>query len=164
MARKYHKLAKSDLSKYKIIAKKKPRKKQGNKYNATKKKVDGILFDSKKEARVYQELKRWEKEGRIKDFKVHPSYLIQEREEIEVIGTLRTGKVGKKKVIMRPIHYIPDFEFWDNEWNRKRIIDVKGVATEVYKVKRKLFNHMYKPLYVENQINYGLQTFNRNRV
>jgi len=45
-----------------------------NKYNAKKTTVDGIKFDSKREAKRYGELKLWEKSGGINRLRVHPSW------------------------------------------------------------------------------------------
>lgn len=39
------------------------RRKNGNKYNNKKVEVDGIIFDSKREAERYQELSLLEKQG-----------------------------------------------------------------------------------------------------
>jgi len=99
-----------------------------HKYNAKKVIVDGIKFDSGKEAERYLELKLLEKKGIISNLILQPKFLLQESFEYK----------GKKE---RAIFYIADFEYIQNG---KRIVeDVKGVKTDVYKLKRKLFLKKY---------------------
>ena len=50
-----------------------------NKYNARKTIVDGITFDSKKEAARYQELKFQEHCGVISDLERQPKYILQDK-------------------------------------------------------------------------------------
>ncbi|QGF21775.1 putative endonuclease [Bacillus phage vB_BcM_Sam46] len=103
-----------------------------NKYNATKTEIDGITFDSKAEAKYYEKLKGDKEAGLILDFKLQPRFLLQE-------GFTKNG------IYHRPIYYIADFEVWDSVLKR-RIIDVKGVETEVFKIKRKQFELRYPHL------------------
>lgn len=49
-----------------------------NKYRAKKVKIDGMIFDSQKEGTVYLGLKQDKKDGRIKDFEIHPKELLIE--------------------------------------------------------------------------------------
>ena len=99
-----------------------------HKYNAKKIVIDGIEFDSKKEGKRYQELKMLEKAGKIKDLKLQPKFLLQESFKYK----------GKTQ---RAIFYIADFEYIKDG---KRIVeDVKGVKTDVYKLKKKLFLKKY---------------------
>lgn len=104
-----------------------------SKYKAKKTKVDGITFDSKKEAKRYTELKLLERAGVIKSLELQPKFVLQE----EYI------KDGKK---IKAITYKADFMYWDNEKNKKIIEDVKGFKTDVYKLKKKLFEFRYKDL------------------
>ena len=102
--------------------------KKTHKYNAKKVKVDGISFDSKKEANRYFELKMLERAGKIKELKLQPKFLLQD-------GFERDGKK------YRAIFYIADFEYIKDG---KRIVeDVKGVRTDVYKLKKKMFLKKY---------------------
>jgi len=96
-----------------------------HKYNAKKIIIDGIEFDSKKEAKRYQELKMLEKAGKIKDLQLQPVFLLQE-------GFYYQGKA------IRQITYRADFEYVDEKGNRV-VEDVKGFKTDVYKLKKKLF-------------------------
>lgn len=97
-----------------------------NKYG--NKKTKG--FDSAKEWRRNQELEIMQRAGEISElnrqvpFTLMPSYTI----------TDETTKQGFRTV--REIRYIADFTYIKNG---KRIIeDVKGMQTEVFKIKRKL--------------------------
>jgi hypothetical protein len=82
-----------------------------NKFNAKKTVVDGITFDSKREAQVYGELKLREKAGEIYDLTIHPKY------ELDVLGT----------VICR---YTADFCFYESAPpNEFRVVDVKSPPT-----------------------------------
>ena len=47
----------------------------------------------------------------------------------------------------RPLSYEADFVFWDIKANRRRVIDCKGVRTQAYLLKKKLFNFMYQGMY-----------------
>ena len=101
-----------------------------SKYKAKKVIVDGITFDSKKEARRYQELKLLERAGVIKDLSLQPNFLLQD-------------KFQYKEKTERKIEYIADFQYYvikDKKWV---IEDVKGYKTDVYKLKRKLFLKRY---------------------
>lgn len=114
------------------------------KYNNHKVTIDGIVFDSRKEGQFYQTLKRWEKEGRIKDLECHPIYELQPRFEVKKKGKIR---------VHRPITYSPDFRFWDNEEKRLRVVDAKGARTETYLIKKKLFDWKFQgKLYLEETL------------
>lgn len=100
-----------------------------NKYNAIKTVIDGITFDSKAEARYYEKLKAMEAAGEIFNLKLQPRFLLQE-------GFTKDG------VRHRPIYYVADFKYVD-KWYDVHIIDVKGVETDVFKLKRKMFEEKY---------------------
>jgi len=88
--------------------------------------MDGIKFDSKREMAYYaNNVKPMLLAGKIRDLKIHPTYLLQDSFKRE----------GLKH---RPITYEADFEFTGLD-DRRVIIDVKGFRTEIYKLKRKLF-------------------------
>ena len=100
------------------------------KYNNRKIEIDGIVFDSKLEADFYLRLKPLVKSGKIKELKIHPRYLLQE-------GFSKNGKH------YNPIFYVADFEV-TYEDGITVIYDTKGMKTEVYKIKRKLFEYRYR--------------------
>ena len=100
------------------------------KYKAKKVIVDGITFDSKKEARRYQELKLMERAGVIKGLVLQPCFLLQD-------------KFKYKDKTERKIKYIADFKYLDTRTGKTVVEDVKGYKTDVYKLKRKLFLKRY---------------------
>ena len=104
-----------------------------NKYMNVKVSFNGINFDSIKEAKRYQELLLLEKSGVVKDL------------ELQVPFTLVPGYVKNGKKI-REMKYIADFVYFDKEKNKKVVEDVKGVKTDVYKLKKKIFEYKYPDL------------------
>jgi len=79
-----------------------------NKYNAKKTTVDGIKFDSKREAKRYGELKHLERAGDITELKVHPSWDIVVNEHF----------IGR---------YTADFSYHNSQGSH--VEDVKSPAT-----------------------------------
>ena len=117
-----------------------------NKYNNTKVRIDGILFDSKAEGERYLELKSRLQAKEIENLRLQVSYeLIPVQREPDVIGP--RGGVTPGKVIHRPITYVADFVYYED--GEEIVEDCKGVRTEVYKIKRKLFYYKYKKDIVE---------------
>lgn len=101
-----------------------------SKYRAQKTVVDGIKFDSKREAERYCELKLLEKAKEIRNLELQPRFLLQDK---------FVDKYGKTH---RKIEYVADFMYVDKN-NKKIVEDVKGVMTDVYKLKKKLFLNLY---------------------
>jgi len=99
------------------------------KYNNKRIEIDGYTFDSKLEADFYLRLKPLVKAGKIKELKIHPRYLLQE-------GFSKNGKH------FNPIYYVADFEVTYDD-GVTVIYDTKGIRTEVYKIKKKLFEYKY---------------------
>lgn len=99
------------------------------KYSNKKVEIDGIVFDSKKEARTYAELKLLKAAGEIKDFARQVSF--------ELVPAQYQEANGKKKCIEKAVTYKADFvvEHLDGE---RSVIDCKGMRLPVYTVKRKL--------------------------
>lgn len=93
-----------------------------NKYSAVKTVIDGIKFDSKREAGRYQVLKLLESDGKITDLELQPKY-----------------ELVPKQADERSVVYRADFRYIDAESGRIVVEDVKGVRTEGYIIKRKLF-------------------------
>jgi hypothetical protein len=103
------------------------------KYHNINKTVDGIKFDSIKEASRYQELKLLEKAGKIKYLKLQPIFILQKAFE-------------RHEIKYRPITYKADFKYFDIEKDKWIVEDVKGMKTEVYKIKKKLFVYQFLEL------------------
>lgn len=102
-----------------------------HKYNAKKTMVDGILFSSKSEANYYSKLVLLKRMGEITHIELQPKY--------EIIKPYPHPVTGKK---VRGTYYIADFLVTYAD-GRKELVDIKGVRTEVYKLKKKLFEQQY---------------------
>lgn len=104
-----------------------------NKYSNKKVILDNIKFDSKAERNRYMELKILEEAGLIKELELQKEFELQPRFK-------KNGKTYRK------ITYKADFYYFDNHLNRYVVEDVKGFKTEVYKLKKKLFEYVYPDL------------------
>ncbi|MBZ0158440.1 MAG: DUF1064 domain-containing protein [Alphaproteobacteria bacterium] len=93
-----------------------------NKFGARKTVVDGIRFDSAREARRYQELCLLEKTGQIQDLALQVPFIIE---------------VGGKKICT----YRADFCY--TEKGERIVEDVKGHRTREYILKKKLTEAIY---------------------
>ncbi len=97
-----------------------------NKYKNKKVTIDNITFDSKKEARRYEELKLMEKTGLITNLVLQPRFTLQEK-------FIYNGTTYRK------IDYIADFSYIRTEDIVFVVEDVKGLKTDVFKLKEKMF-------------------------
>lgn len=104
-----------------------------NKYRNKQTVIQGHVFDSKKESERYLELKQWQKEGKIRYLGLQPEY------------TLLEGFIDSQGKKHRPITYFADFEYVDMK-HGFTIEDCKGMKTEVYKIKKKLFLAKFKDI------------------
>lgn len=114
-----------------------------NKYGNEKTVVDGIKFDSKLEAEYYQLLKFKKAQGHIQDFKLQPRYTLQE-----------TFKRDEKTY--RSITYVADFEIIQNDGSVV-VADCKGMMTDVFKIKAKIFTKLYGKLYLVKRSKEGFK-------
>ena len=96
-----------------------------SKYHAQKTTVDGITFDSKKEAMRYQELRLLERAGEIKNLQLQVPYVLIEK-----------SKHG------RAIKYIADFVY--EKKGQTVVEDCKGFRTDTYKLKKRLLAEKYE--------------------
>lgn len=100
------------------------KRKEKSKFRSEKTFVGKIIFDSKKEAARYKELRFLEKKGKI-------LYL-----ELQVPFELnQSGSFSYK--------YIADFVYFDANTNEKIVEDCKGYRTAEYKRKRRLMAKVY---------------------
>jgi hypothetical protein len=112
-----------------------------SKYHSKKVTVNGITFDSKREANRYCELVLLEKAGQIQNLEL--------QKEFELIPTQREvipepdDKGGRKigKVIERPCKYKADFTYTEN--GKTVVEDTKGCKTTEYIIKRKLMLYIH---------------------
>jgi hypothetical protein len=102
-----------------------------NKYHNRKTTIDGITFDSKKEAERYQYLKLLELAGEIHGLTLQPSY------DLIAQGGRKVGK------------YRADFKY--NRNGRLIVEDVKSIATKtaVYRLKKKIVEAVHHIQIVE---------------
>lgn len=114
-----------------------------NKYKAIKTTINGIEFDSRKEARRYQDLMLLQRAGAIKKLERQVKFvLIPTQHEI----TVRYGKKGqrlkdKQKLLEKECSYVADFVYEEN--GKKIVEDTKGVKTKDYIIKRKLMLYVH---------------------
>jgi hypothetical protein len=93
--------------------------------------------DSKKEARRCDELYFLLAQGIIRDLEQQPVFLLQD-------------KFRFKGEAIRAIKYIADFKYFDLEKNIIVVEDSKGMRTDVFNLKEKLF----KKYLLDNNLNY----------
>lgn len=101
-----------------------------SKYHAKKTVVDGITFDSRKEASRYLVLKGMEEDGSIEDLRRQVHYELVPAFDVD----------GKH---YRPVYYVADFVYVNKETGKEVVEDVKGMRTDVYRLKSKLFARRY---------------------
>lgn len=108
-----------------------------SKYGAKKTIVDGIQFDSKKEAQRFRELQLLERAGQISNLQRQVKFvLIPAQREPDQIGS--RGGVKKGKLLERECIYIADFVYHIPECSKPIVEDTKGFRTKEYVIKRKL--------------------------
>lgn len=101
-----------------------------NKYHNKKIIVNGHKFDSIKEANYYNQLKLLQRAGLIRDLELQKTFILQP-----------SFKLNNKT--RRQITYKADFTYFSNEDNKIHVIDVKGFKTDVYNIKKKMFEYKY---------------------
>jgi hypothetical protein len=112
-----------------------------SKYHARATTLDGLRFDSKAEAFRYTQLTLLARAGQITDLCVHPRYIIWDHWTV-------TAK-GKKH--LEKIEYEGDFSYTEN--GQPVVEDVKGVLTDVYRIKKKMFLARYPEIkFVELEV------------
>lgn len=107
-----------------------------SKYQNKKVTHDGIKFDSIKEKNRYIQLKLLEKVGEIKDLELQKTFTLQ-------------PSFKKNSTTYRAITYKADFVYLDLRTNKIVVEDTKGFITEVYKIKKKLFEYQYPDLEIK---------------
>lgn len=89
------------------------------------------VFDSVRESQRYKELKLLERAGTITDLELQPRFLLQD-------SFKKNGRTFKK------IEYVADFQYIEN--GKTIVEDVKGLQTDVFKLKHKIFEKVYPDL------------------
>lgn len=99
-----------------------------SKYGNKKTELDGIVFDSKAEAKRYSQLRMLERAGQISD--------LQRQVKFELVRGVRL--YGRSRPAIK---YIADFVY--NQGGHQVVEDVKGMLTPVYRLKRHLMMAMH---------------------
>ena len=102
-----------------------------NKYRNIKTVVDGITFDSKKEAARYSDLKLLETAHHIMHLETQPRFPLM---------------INGKRVAT----YVGDFKYWSPSENEWIIEDVKSEATKtpLYRLKKKILEAQEPPVII----------------
>lgn len=118
-----------------------------NKYHSKKTRLsDGTVFDSRKEARRWQQLRLLESQGEIQDLKRQVEYeLVPNQYEIVERYSDKTGKRLKdeKRLAERRVCYVADFVYTKD--GETVVEDTKSPVTRTkdYIIKRKLMRHIH---------------------
>lgn len=98
---------------------------------------NGITFDSNEEKEYYLLLLEKQERNEIKDLQVHRAFELIPQYKVD-------GKT------IKPITYECDFYYYDLVNDMERVVDVKGFADDAFKLKKKLFDYIYRfPLGLE---------------
>lgn len=112
-----------------------------SKYHAHKAEIDGIVFDSAREANRWRELKMLEQAGEISGLQRQVSFVLiptyREPDELGPRGGMKKGKLIQKECV-----YVADFVYM--EGGKKIVEDVKGYRTKEYAIKKKLMYDKYR--------------------
>ena len=101
-----------------------------SKYKSIKTVVDGITFDSKREAKRYSELKLLERAGVIAKLELQVPFELIPKHEIDGIK-------------IRATKYVADFTYYDHEKAIFVVEDCKGFRTQEYKNKKRQMREKY---------------------
>lgn len=113
------------------------------KYGNKKITVGGITFDSRREAKRYQELYFLQKAGKISDLELQKRFELipAQYESFERYGKkgqrLKDGRICVEKAVF----YVADFCYVQD--GQKVVEDTKGVRTKDYVIKRKLMRWVH---------------------
>ena len=99
----------------------------GSKYHARKTTIDGIQFDSAKEAKRYVKLRDMEKAGEIEGLRLQVPF--------EILPSFECDGVK-----YRGMKYIADFVYYRD--GKQVVEDTKGWKTAEYRMKKKLMAYM----------------------
>ncbi len=102
-----------------------------SKYRNKKIVIDNIKFDSNLEATRYKELKLLQRAKQISNLRLQVPFVLQE-------SFKKNGKT------YQAIKYIADFVYEEN--GQTIVEDTKGMKTETFKIKQKLFEYKYPDL------------------
>ena len=108
------------------------------KYHNKKTEVDGILFDSRKEADYYIKLKARLRTGQISNLQLQVPFELLPSIWKDELKHLKTKDKIVRKCMQKAVNYIADFVYTDNSTGAEVVVDVKGVKTKEYRLKKKM--------------------------
>ena len=118
-----------------------------NKYGNKKVTIDGEVFDSKREATRYKELKLLERCGAISDLRRQVTYELipTQREKSTRVYTKgrKKGQPIEGKVIEKAVTYTADFTYIDSATGTVVVEDAKGMRTRDYILRRKMMLYIH---------------------
>lgn len=110
--------------------------------NVKVKNSEGLVFDSRKEAKRWAELQAMQFSGVITDLQRQVKFvLIPTQREPDTIG--KRGGIHKGKVIEKECAYYADFVYQLTDTGETVVEDTKGMRTTEYKIKRKLMLYVH---------------------
>lgn len=108
-----------------------------NKYKNKKTEVDGIVFDSRKEALYYKKFSQMQKDGEISNLRLQVPFellpAIWEDRPVPLKSKVKSVRV----LVQRNVVYIADFVY-DTPEEKDYVVDVKGKKTHEYILKKKM--------------------------
>ena len=119
-------------------------------YNVKTKTTDGLVFDSTKEARRWEQLLLLQRAGKISHLERQVRYELTPN-QYEVVE--RYGKKGQRikdgeKLVYKKAEYVADFRYRDTETGEVIVEDVKGYtkgeAYSLFMLKCKVLYMLYK--------------------
>jgi hypothetical protein len=123
-----------------------------SKFHNKKTVIDGITFDSQAEARYFLQLKTLMRAGEVTKIEPHPKFELLPT-YWKCCGEVSTNTASKhicpycdqKVPAVKAITYSADFRItWVN--GTQTIVDVKGVSTETFLLKKRLFEYKFPNL------------------
>ena len=109
-----------------------------SKYGNCKVKIDGHVFDSRKEAYQYLHLKERLQKGEISNLRLQVPYeLIPAIYETETVH-LKTKDKSISRCVQKAVHYVADFVYVDNATGKEIVQDANGFLTPEYVLKKKM--------------------------
>jgi Protein of unknown function (DUF1064) len=107
-----------------------------NKYQARAVRIDGILFDSQREAARYQELSVLVAAGLIRDLEIHPGFPLQ---------VVALHSPGPPWTITTVGMFHADFRYFDCQIRATVVEDVKSkpTRTEAYQLRKRMVEATY---------------------
>ena len=114
-------------------------------YNIKTKTSDGVVFDSHKEARRWEQLLLLQRAGKISHLERQVSYELIPNQYESYERFSKTGKRLKdgQRLVERKVNYVAYFRYTDTATNETIVEDAKGFRTKEWDIKRKLMLYVH---------------------